>query len=417
MNKTLKRVLTIALALTLCLSLATPAFASSTGSEPGATEPEKEVRKAVTVYANLILDKDLNNWPTATATIQVAKGTTATDGDFVGRDAILTGLKVGTTTSDGENSPVSSQTITFQSSDTTISGAASGKVANENQKYVSHGVVIDFSGVTFPEPGVYRYKASQSAITVGGYTTAAEEYDICVYVEYVEGKGPQIGGVVVTPKDDDDPTGKSSGGEDPKDPDPNDPEGDNKFKGGLDGEINFNNYYGSKYSITLTKTVTGNQGSRNEEFPFVITLNGDAGTYYIIADNGVVNGGDSQTGATKIEIGNNGEGSGTVYLHDGESVKIVAPKGATYTIAETANGYITSVKIDNADEITAPDKANNGATVTDKEVTGNITVAYTNHKSGDIPSTGVLLTIAPFVLLMIVGIVGVTVMMNKKKYE
>ena len=419
MNKTLKRIMTIALALILCLSLATTAFAAE-------ENPNGNGVTKVTVYTNMIVDKGLTQYPATSVQIKVVAGPVENQGDgadaIVGRPAVLDGLKVGTSVGTSSSADVTSQSISFSGTDAKLIGGTD-KVTDANHKYASHGVVIDFSGVTFPNPGVYRYTVSQVATAQGGFTFSQQSYQIQVYA-IVNDQGQVVpGGTTVTPTDPEDGDDKGKDKNEPTDPtdpelpEPGPGEPNNEYKGGLKGYANFNNYYGDAANITLSKTVTGNQGDRNEEFKFEITINGTAGTYYIIPAEGTsVSGGEGKTGATEIVISAEGTGSGTVYLKDGESVKIIAPEDATYTIKETAAGYKTSVANSGGDDITDPAAANAaGATVdVSGTATKGTTVTYTNDKSNTIPGTGVLLTIAPFVILMIVGVVGVTIMMKKK---
>ena len=418
MNKTLKRVLTIALALTLCLSLAAPAFAAD-------DNPNGNGVKKVTVYTNMIVDLNLAQYPATSVQIKVVKGPVANQGTgddaIVGREAILDKLKVGATVGTSTSTDVTSPAISFTGNDAKLIGGTD-KVTDANHKYASHGVVIDFTDVVFPAPGVYRYTVSQVATAQGGFTFSAQTYEIQVYAYVDEDDNVQTGGTTVTPKDPEDgKDGKDEtdpdGPTDPTDPDPA-PGTDPEYKGGTKGYVNFNNYYGDAANITLKKIVTGNQGDRNQVFTFAVTINGTDGIYYITN----INPADAESGythsntVTQIEV-KSGTGNATVSLKDGESVKIVAPENADYSIQEgNATGYITSVENSGGDDITAPEKANNGGTAVTGTATKGTTVTYTNNKQNTIPDTGVLLTVAPFVILMIVGIVGVSIMM-KKRYE
>ena len=172
-------------------------------------------------------------------------------------------------------------------------------------------------------------------------------------------------------------------------------------------------------------------------------------------------------------------GTATVTLKHNESFKILLPHGATYTITEAkAAGYSTAIadSADTAKEIagwsqygwdvamgkedaaapTAPDPEDFGgeeAAQEDEEYqkalkeyqdklkeytsattnasavvkegentksgtlsTANATVSYVNFKDGITP-TGILLAIAPFVVLMVVAVVGGVIVLKKKKED
>ena len=424
MNKTLKRIMTIALALILCLSLAAPALAADETPNPNGNG-----LKGVVVYVNMIVDKDLAQYPQATATITVSAGAKAdyptSEGDtsaIVGRDAVMEGLKVGGN---------SNGTATVSFDGTAPLEGGSDKVADATQKYASHGVKIDFSGITFPNPGVYRYDVKQTSLTVAsgkaGFTEATETYQILVFVVVNEESGePEIGGTIVKPgEDNEDQKKPESPDPNPTDPDPKDPTDPEQdgYLGGTKGYMNFNNYYGAE-SITIEKSVTGNQGDRNEVFSITVDLAGSPdGIYYITNVNPTGTEGEyTHSNKTMGITVKDGTGSGTISLKHGESVVISAAKGTKYVITETgATNYVTVITEGKESAKSSSDfteaTQNNKTTGEAKTLSADVYYIINNNNQDTIPGTGVLLTIAPFVILMIVGVVGVTIVMKKKKYE
>ena len=139
----------------------------------------------------------------------------------------------------------------------------------DGYKYAKHESTVDFSGVTFSEPGVYRYKIAEN---VPEEKERGIAYDpslryLDVYVESDNDGNLSIKGYVFHTMNAVQPKGsKNSQGE--YDTSSN-PEGKNH---------GFTNLYITK-DLTLTKTVTGNQGFRDQYFKFhvdITSLDGEA---------------------------------------------------------------------------------------------------------------------------------------------
>ena len=123
-------------------------------------------------------------------------------------------------------------------------------------------------------------------------------------------------------------------------------------------------------TLTVTKTVTGNQGSRDKEFNFTFAVTGDDGTgttEYAWTKNGI-----SQ--ATPLKSG------GTFKLAHNERVAISVPGGAEVTITENAEDYKPTFQLGSATAV-----EDNKLKFT---VSADITLAVTNTRAGIIP-TGV----------------------------
>ncbi len=173
----------------------------------------------------------------------------------------------------------------------------------------------------------------------------------------------------------------------------------------------FENLYGA-YDITISKTVSGNQGNTSKYFKFTVKLEldgvallpGDAAAFTVDLSNAEA---DPETNrATKYSEMHNpdsvtfdelNEGV-DFYLKDGQSVKIIGlPGGVSYSVTEDAENYTSS--------------APNGFTGTLDE---NLVCAFDNSRNVDLP-TGVVLSVLPGAALLAAGALGFTATRRKRK--
>ena len=119
-------------------------------------------------------------------------------------------------------------------------------------------------------------------------------------------------------------------------------------------DLNFENVY-KVGSLTISKTVTGNLGDKNQYFPFTITF-GDSGSYsYDGSSSGTITSG------------------GTIQLKHGQSITIKdLPAGINYLVAETNYSGYTMTSTGDSGTITADQ---------------TVKASFTNNKSSG-PSTG-----------------------------
>ena len=131
-------------------------------------------------------------------------------------------------------------------------------------------------------------------------------------------------------------------------------------------------------TLNVSKTVTGAMGDKTKYFDFIITLTAPEGK---TVRNAITYG--DQT----IEAGWSGEKEVSISLKDGETATFNnIPYGVKYTVVETAvDGYETTKTGDNGtiDSATA-------------------TAAFTNKKDATTP-TGVIMTIAPYALMVVLA--------------
>lgn len=162
-------------------------------------------------------------------------------------------------------------------------------------------------------------------------------------------------------------------------------------------------------ALSLNKTVAGKQANANEYFKFEITVN-DAN----MSDNQLFTlvGGSYQANPTTVK----NKTTTVVYLKHDETIGIQGlSETASYTIEEKANilDYDASYSI-NDGTLTSGEKAEG-----ESLVVNGVSVKFINvHKGGDVPPTGVLVEILPFILLGGVAVVVfVSTKRNKNRFE
>lgn len=402
MNKTIKRILTLALVAILVVALAAPAMALS-GSPKDTTSDNPMLRDSTaTVTKYIALDSANAVVPNVTFSFSITPENPTNSVNGWDTYEGVAGASVGS--------------VSFTAGETVHKGDANNKVDKDpNKYYASKTTEIDFSGVNFTKPGAYLYKLVENAITgtTAGFTKDNTEYYVTVYVEYAQLKDGSysntlsIAAIVVTSNKDNlnytangsNVVGKVGGS-------------DNKESG--DSGITFCNEYSTR-ALTLAKIVTGNQGDHTKKFKFTINLanltyGGEDTEYTYSTKIG------SQTRTGTITVGEDGTADLEVELAHNDTFEIKGlPQGATYTITETdasASGYTTTSS-------GATTNCSNVSTSDGKRVasggplSASANVIFTNHKEGTVP-TGILLTVAPFAVLMIVGAAGVTVILKRK---
>lgn len=273
---------------------------------------------------------------------------------------------------------------------------------------------VDFSGVTYKEPGVYRYVVTETGDAQGvtHEDKAHKQEDrikaLDVYVTDDEAGNLVVSGYVMHDND----GAKAAQLAETKKLD--------------DKDTNFEHLLTTS-DVVLSKTVTGNQGSRDEYFKFTVNIKGaDKGTQYIVdlanADKETKPNGVNTTAHTNPELLTAGE-DGTLtqefWIQNGQSIKIQGLGGSTgYTVTEAENAYKTNIALtgDTTNEAENDIKAVAAKTVTDKAVTKDTTVAYTNDKSGAVP-TGLIMSIGGPAAIALLGGVGLVTIKAKKKEE
>lgn len=289
-----------------------------------------------------------------------------------------------------------------------VTGKKDPVTLEAGQSYARANVSVDFSGVTFKEPGIYRYKITESADNTGTITNDAKTTRYMdVYVEdngsgKLSVKGYVLHGTAMDPAQD-----GANINDDAK----------------SEGFVNTMNGKG----LSITKQVSGNQASHDEYFKFTLNIaHALPNTTYSVdlskADATTkVTGVNAEAHENAANITTDGDGNASVeyWLQAGQSVSVNSLSiGSTYTVSEdkavmTREGYTTEItNADDTDGVTNAEFTTNGSV--DKADT-KIDISFTNKKSGTIP-TGVVMAVAPFAVATLFGGAGAaTIVMKKRK--
>lgn len=390
------------MAAALVLSMGMPAMAEGSNySETigGAT--------TTTFDKYLVMDKEAEV-PNATFTYAVTAGTAKAYELNEKKFEILAGVDAENVTMAGVGSDdAAANTIVYKQGDT-ISNDANPMVKNYNsatKKYVKKTATLDFSACKFKEPGVYRYVITESGDNQGVTNDEDLTRIVDVYVNDDSNETEKklaIAGYVLHSNEDDitmgdgngtvntDPTGKSQG---------------------------FTNTYDTS-DLTIRKEVSGNQASHDKYFEFTVEITeAKPGTVYQVDLTGAeaVSGTNSATieantgkiNPTTLTVGEEGTVTGKFYLQHGQEIKIQGlAKDTTYNVTENAEDYKSTAA---------------GVTGYTDEVEGTIASAdlktsYLNTRDGAIP-TGVVMTVAPFAAVTLLGGIGAVSIIMKKKND
>ena len=406
-----KKLLAMCMALILCLSLGSVAFADGNS----AYAPVAGTSTSMNKY--LVYDADTNA-PVMTFEYSIAPGTPATGSTDNHQMTYLAGLGQPTV-----------ESATFNASSTkytSVQTADEGSVTLENgEAYSVDSLNIDFSSVEFDEPGVYRYiitetSVGQAGITydtqaVGGADYTAKQRVLDVYVILTDGH-LEIANYVLHEKNDALTIGENAGTADVA---------SNGAK--LDDKsVGFVNEY-QTYTLKLGEEVGGNQGSKNKYFEFVITFDGaEPGTEYNIdlsnADPTITSNSATdpeyigKNNPTKVTIGEDGKGTVTAYLKSDQDITIpgIGP-GVKYEITQDKEDYklegITPTG-DDTPTITLGEQK----TEDEDGINSDIEIIYRNVRDGIVP-TGIMMSVLPGVAILALGMFGLVAVPKKRRAE
>jgi len=344
--------------------------------------------------------------PNATFTYAVTAGTAKTYEVEGKKFEILAGVDAGRVTMAGVGSETAN-TITYAPNDATLQDENDlvKDYDNATQKYAKKTATLDFSACVFKEPGVYRYVITESGTNQG--ITNDEELTriVDVYVNDAsdaDGKKLTIAGYVLHSNEDDismgdgngtsgtDPTGKSQG---------------------------FTNTYDTS-DLTIRKEVSGNQASHDKYFEFTVAITGaKAGIVYKVdltgadttssTNSATIEANANKTNPTTLTVGADGTVTGKFYLQHGQEIKIQGlAKGTAYNVTENAEDYKSTA----AGVTNYTDGVNGTIASTD------LKTSYLNTRAGVIP-TGVVMTVAPFAAVTLLGGIGAVSIIMKKKND
>lgn len=309
-------------------------------------------------------------------------------------------------------SAVTVGTASFTSNHTTTAGTPSDNT-DTTKKYARETVNVDFTNVTFNEPGIYRYLVKETAGTTAGMTYDNRTLSLDVYV--IDDNGTLAVNKYVLHEGQGTISSNNTSGSD-----------------GADKKVTgFVNNYAS-HEIEFGKEVTGNQGSKDKYFAVKIQLTPDSGhtiddasTFPVImtaAEREPVPSAATAASYTaaamkeknNVDVLTGGQlkGGHTFYLKDDQYITVQGlPDGVTYTVTEAAEDYTQQNGI--SKDVSGKEYDNNDAT--SGTLSKDIKTGFVNNKDGVIP-TGVLLTVAPFAIgLLLFGALAIFFIARKKK--
>lgn len=218
--------------------------------------------------------------------------------------------------------------------------------------------VLDVS--KFTAPGIYRYKITQQKPVLDGLNVTNGALFLDVYVEN-NGTGYVVKGCTLSAEAG---SGKKTDG--------------------------FVNDYAT-HKLTIKKIVAGNQGDKNKDFQFTVSLSGATGEtykYVKVKKDGTSTPGDVATSGSTVSVN----------LRDGDYIIFYGLSSEdTYAVTEgdyKKEGYETSYKIGETGNET---KSN---TISPKGIgTSDTTVTFTNTKEATVP-TDVIRTVVPYAAIV-----------------
>ena len=395
--------MTALMAATAFAGMGTPVFAAA-GTNYGTTI---EGPKTTTFDKFLVMDSQANV-PNATFSYAVTAGNAKAYSVADKKFQVLAGVDADKITMAGVGTNTAN-TIAYTPADTTANDENT-MVKNYDkttEKYALKTATLNFSKVQFTEPGVYRYIITESGTNQAITNDADLTRVLDVYVNDASTETEKkltIAGYVLHSNENDEPDVAA---------------GENAGSTGTyvaTKSQGFTNEYDTS-DLTFKKEVAGNQASHDKYFKFTVKIT-DAvkGTVYTVDVTGADD--QSKTNAATIAenagkenvktmtVGADGTISQDFYLQHGQEIKIQGiAKDTKYDVTEEKEDYKSEAK------------AVTGYTddVSGKIVSTDLKTSYKNTRDGVIP-TGVIMTVAPFAAVTLLGAAGmVTIKMRKKE--
>lgn len=313
-------------------------------------------------------------------------------------------------------------TITYKQGDATLNDANAlvKDYDNATEKYAKKTATLDFSACRFTEPGIYRYIVTESGTNQAVTNDADATRVVDVYVNDASDNAEdrtvsidyklKIAGYVLHSNADDAPDVSL---------------GENHGSTGsyvATKSQGFTNSYDTS-DILIRKMVSGNQASRDKYFEFTVNITGAVpGTVYDVdlscadattkTNAATITANEGKTNPATLTVGADGTVTQKFYLAHNQYIVIQGvAKDSKYKVTENAEDY-KSTPADAIDNTERRGDATSG-TVASKD----IYTGYLNTRDGVIP-TGVIMTVAPFAAVTLLGGAGaVTMVMKKKKSE
>ena len=288
----------------------------------------------------------------------------------------------------------------------------------EGEKYAKKTVMADLSGITFTEPGIYRYAIREEVPSAqrGFFMRDPEESEnvlyLDVYINSDETGQLSASGCVLHRNNE-----VSEGMEQ-----------DTQYDGGFGTEgfqvkpSGFVNEYRTS-DLELAKKVTGNQGDRSRYFAFTVSITGvSAGTVFTVdlsaADTAAQVDGQKVSNPSSLTADSNGSVTAVFYLKHGQSASILGlPYEAVTQVTEEieeSEGYKVSYEILEGESLEKLEENGQGSTqgcATGAIETGSTSrqILYTNYRNGIIP-TGIFLETGPVVMMILAAAAALIVL-------
>jgi hypothetical protein len=407
--------------------------AASAMATPVMAENSYEPVTGTTVnFVNYLKFKGVANAPTSTFTFTITSNDVTPLDPASGKEAVFAGNNAAVSGSPTiESSSFSSSSQEYDSAQA-IGTDAIGQHANiandpitlgANEVYARDLVQVDFTGVTFAEPGVYRWKITEQAdSTLAGLGIVMDSNPVRyldVYVSHdtftpdnsTQGAGEgtlEITGYVLHSVADFQPSDNSTPTE------PTQDEASTKA-------IGYVNTF-ETHDVALSNSVSGNQASIDKYFKYTVAITnaGDTNRLEVVgAHDATVTTATANSvtdtnykGQTNVDyITTDAQGAVTqdFYLQHGQNLTVQGlPKNANMTITVTPEDYTPSYSLDSATAV-------NSASVQMNTIVADHSVAFTNNKAGTIP-TGIIVSVVPGAMLVLgAGFAAMRVLKNRQE--
>lgn len=404
----MKRKIAMAIMTTTMIMSAVPVCAA--GTNYGTTI---EGTKTTTFDKYLVMDQQANV-PNASFTYGVTAGTAKAYNVAGKKFQVLAGVDADKVTMKGVDTETAN-TITYKQGDTTAQDVNTlvKNYENTTEKYAKKTATLDFSKCQFTEPGVYRYIVTESGTNQAITNDADATRVVDVYVNDASTtdndgkliKKLTIAGYVLHSNADDAPDVAA---------------GENMGSTGsyvATKSQGFTNEYDTS-DLTFRKEVKGNQASHDKYFEFTVKITGAVkGTVYNVdttnadATSGnnaaTITANTGKANVTSLTVGEDGTVTQKFYLQHGQEVKIQGiAKDTKYDVTENTEDY----KSTPAGITNYTDAVNGTVASTD------LKTSYLNTRDGVIP-TGVIMTVAPFAAVTLLGGFGIAKLSMKKRRD
>ena len=435
--KTIKKLCCVLLVFAVVMSLGVTAFAENKYENSAGLTP---VDGTSLTFKKFLIIGAGDNVPNVTFSYTIAAGTaistdTSSNTEFQ-VDAGVDADKV--TITDTTFAPRATTYTSVQTGDIDVTRQASDRATgltadtgvefetSKGEQYAVQNATVDFSGVTFVEPGVYRYIITETASTTNAAAGIMHDNDVdrVLDVYVTDNNGTlEISGYVLHKNESNIAISSTMGSNDVMS------EGeplDDKTDG-------FTNEYKSK-DLVFKKEVVGNQASRDKYFEFTLKLEnvGNENTFTVsIADdndpNTTAGNADATSGSNNATITANrgkenvltltsdasGEITRKFYLQHGQSIAVRGlPLNAEYTVTENAEDYkSTGASVTGYTDATSGDI---GIVAGNNKV---VKTSFKNERQGIIP-TGLFTIVGPAIAVILIALIGIgIVLMGKRRKE